>query len=175
MSQTISKHEIEFMRSLEEDYKRTSGLRDRSQFKIFYCAVHQADCLVLGIEPQGDPATRAPDGIRYLDGSGKVGGASATYYENAEHDLLDCSWPENTGLLKLLLPLIGSLDNIRRQVVKSNMSFRRQPKVNRATECGKLEAQPFLTDIIEKVAPQLIILAGVGLDDFSSRIVSTVR
>ena len=44
---------IQFMRDLEERYKRASGLRDRSQYKIFYSPVRPADILVLGINPGG--------------------------------------------------------------------------------------------------------------------------
>jgi hypothetical protein len=39
--------------------------------------------------------------------------SSNGYFEKNEHDLLDCSWPENQ-VLKLLIPLVGgSRDQIR--------------------------------------------------------------
>ena len=62
---TNSNH-VEFMRDLELRYKKISGLTDRSQYKIFYGPVRQAQILVLGINPGGDPANTEPDGLTQL-------------------------------------------------------------------------------------------------------------
>src|ERR1700691_1537972 len=105
------------MQDLENRYQSASGLVDRAQYKIFYGPLRAAEILVLGINPGGDPS-------KIL--SGGVGtGASPSYYETDEHDLLDCKWPENTGLLKLLVPLVGNLQEVRHRVVKTNVAFRR--------------------------------------------------
>src|SRR5690349_9484545 len=117
--------DVEFMQCIEHEFKAATGLRDRSQFKIFYSPLWQAKIVVLGINPVGDPSGIAPDGSRYLDSSGRKASSSSGYWENGEHDLLDCAWPENAGLLMLLIPLLGSRDSIRRNVVKSNLAFAR--------------------------------------------------
>src|SRR5579859_447790 len=115
-SQRPTETDIEFMRGLEDEFKARTGLIDRSQFKIFYCPIWRAPVLVLGINPGGDPVTIAPDGVRYRDGSSGRAASSVTYCENGEHDLLDCQWDENVGLLKLLLPILGSRIDIRTAV-----------------------------------------------------------
>jgi hypothetical protein len=76
----MNKPQIEIIQDLESRYRIASGLPDRSQYKIFYGALHPAEILVLGINPGGDP-TEIPPG-------GPGTGASPSYYENDEHDLL---------------------------------------------------------------------------------------
>jgi len=126
-----------FMRDLEARYCETSGLTDRAHYKIFYCPIRRAEILTFGINPGGDPAEILPGGVGT--------GASSTYYENDEHDLLDCDWPENTGLRKLLVPLVGGrIEEVRHRVVKTNMAFRRSSKVSKIDiKHAKAEAGPF--------------------------------
>jgi hypothetical protein len=83
-------------------------------------------------------------------------------------DLLDCEWPENKGLRKLLVPLLnGEKEAIRHSVVKTNMAFMRSPsKKDIDIEAAKREAVPFLLDVIGVVRPRLVILTGVKLTDF---------
>jgi hypothetical protein len=157
------------MQGLEARYRATSGLVDRSQYKIFYGPVRPAEILALGINPSGDPAEIMPDGVQHRVGP-KIGAASAGYYENNESDLLDCSWPEN-NVLKLLIPLVGGeRESIRSRVVKTNMAFRRSKKANKIDiDQAKAEAAPFLAEIIAVVQPRLILLTGVKLEEFARR------
>lgn len=160
---------VPFMQSLETRYRAASGLVDRSQYKVFYGPVRPAEILVLGINPGGDPAEMMPDGVRYRVGP-RVGAASAGYYEKNESDLLDCTWREN-NVLKIIVPLVGGdREEVRTQVVKSNVAFRRSKKANEI-DIGraKTEAVPFLAEIIEAVRPRLILLTGVRLDEFARR------
>lgn len=170
-SQRPADADIEFMRSLEDEFKALTGVQDRSQFKIFYCPVWRAPVMVLGINPGGDPATIAPDGVHYRDGSNRRAASSMGHCENGEHDLLDCTWDENTGLLKLLIPILGSSPAIRRGVVKTNLAFlrSRNAKDRRAIERSKDESAPFLRRILDRVLPDLILLTGVKLHDFGNR------
>ena len=70
------------------------------------------------------------DGVHYRDGV-RIGAASASYYENDENDLLDCTWLEN-NVLKLLVPLVGGdRESVRSRVVKTNMAFRRSSKATK--------------------------------------------
>jgi len=160
---------VVFMRDLEERYKIASGRANRAHYKIFYGQVRPAKILVLGINPAGDPLDTTPDGSRHL--SGKPAAASATFYENDECDLLDCVWKENTGLKKLLVPLLNDdADAIRSNVVKTNVAFWRVPKVKGFDlVTAKDEAQPFLNEIIGVVRPQLVLLTSVDLHDFLER------
>ncbi len=163
--------DIEFMRSLEEDFKARTGSRDRSEYKIFYCPVWRAPILVLGINPGGDPTRIAPDGVHYRDGRNNRASSSKGYYENGENDLVDCKWHENAGLLKLLVPILGSSDAIRRGVVKTNLAFVRQKntKDTKAIERSKDQSTPFLRRILDRVLPDLVLLTGVKLHDFGKR------
>jgi len=165
-----------FMRDLEDRYRTASHLADRSQFRIFYGPVHPAVMLVLGINPGGDPADVMPDGVGSRSG-GKLHAASAGYHENDESDVLDCDWPENRGLLKLVLPLVDD-DRValRSQMVKTNMAFRRSSKAHHIDlEAAKAEAAPFLAEIIDRVRPHLVLLAGVKLEEFTGRFCSHVE
>lgn len=156
-----------FMENLEAEYRLTSGLQDREFYKIYYSPVRKADILLLGINPGGKPD--APDSIIDLNRSITFQENIRRYCEDGRHDLLDHDWHENRGLMKLLLPILGSKEVIQNQVVKTNIAFKRSPSVKKAgfIERAKLEAAPFLNQIISHVQPKLILLAGVQLTDFT--------
>lgn len=164
---------VDFMRDLEGRYRGFTGLSDRSLDRSFYGPVRRADWLVLGINPGGDPADVMPDGVGSRSG-GKPHAASAGFHESDESDVLDCDWPENVGLLKLLVPLAGGdRETIRSSVVKTNVAFRRSPKVAKIDlAAAKQEAAPFLAEIIDRVQPRLMLLAGVPLEDITRRFCS---
>lgn len=167
---------VDFMRDLEQRYRKATGLADRSQYKIFYGPVRPADLLVLGKNPSGDPADVMPDGKASRSG-GKPHAASAAYYENDESDLVDCDWTENRGLRKLLMPLVdGEVNALRTRVVKTNVAFRRAKKVAPKTfELWKDEAAPFLSELVGRVQPSVVLLAGTDLGDFVGRHCSDVQ
>ena len=158
---------ISFMRKLEDQYQKTSGLVDRRDYKIFYSPIRRADILTLGDNPGGDPNVIPP---------GAPGTSASTgSFEKNEHDLLDCRWPEN-NVLKLLIPLLGGFrEEIRERVVKTNLAFRRSPTkkslafgMSRAMD----EAAPFLDQIITAVQPRLVHLSGPNVAEFVSRYAS---
>ena len=158
-----------FMRDLEDRFKQSTGLLNRSEYKICYCQVRPARILTLGINPGGDPSRTSKDGCSHMNGA--VAAASATFYENDEHDILDCEWRENFGLRQVLLPLVGGeLQNIRNEVVKTNMAFHRSARrTDIDFNAAANQTVPFLSEIIEVVRPCLVLLTGVKLDDFTSR------
>jgi hypothetical protein len=172
----MTKDDVEFMRDLEARYRAATGLADRSQYRIFYGPVRPAEMLVLGINPGGDPADVMPDGVGSRVG-GRPHAATAGFHENDESDVLDCDWPENRGLLKLLLPLVdGVRDELRSRMVKTNVAFRRSSKAHHIDiPAAKAEAAPFLAEIIGRVQPRLVLLAGVKLEDFTGRFCGTVQ
>lgn len=142
---------------------------NRAVYKIFYGEVHRARILSLGVNPGGDPANMNPNGRTMKDGF--VASASARYHENGRHDVLDCEWRENPGLRALLTPLVGGdPELIRRDVVKTNVAFRRSAKkTDLDIEAAIDEANPFLTEIILRVRPKLVLLTGVPLRPFLVR------
>jgi len=172
----MTNSDSDFMRDLETRYRVATGLVDRSQYRVFYGPVRRAEMLVLGINPGGDPADVMPDGVGSRSG-GRPHAASAGYHENDESDVLDCDWPENRGLLKLLLPLVdGVREDLRSRMVKTNVAFRRSSKAHHIDlPAAKSEAAPFLAEIIGRVQPRLVLLAGVKLEDFTGRFCEMVE
>jgi hypothetical protein len=155
-----------FMRDLEARYRDASGLADRSHYKIFYGLVKPAPVLILGINPGGDPTKTQPDGRKHHDG--RDASASSSFHEGGECDLLDCVWPGNVGLKKLLVPLLdGNEAAIRGAVVQTNLAFRRSArKTDIDMKKAMLEARPFVREIAARVAPRLVVLAGASIDLF---------
>jgi hypothetical protein len=165
-SDTTTAADVEFMGHLERGYRAASGLTSRSSYKIFYGLVRSAPLLVLGINPGGDPAATSSDGLRHVDG--RLASASATFHEGNECDLLDCRWRGNDGLKKLLVPLLNGVESsIRTEVVQTNMAFRRSARRTDIDIAKAMdEARPFLREIVARVQPHLVILAGPALDKF---------
>ena len=157
---------VSFMRSLETRYQKKSGLLNRAHYKIFYGPVRPAPILVLGINPGGDPTNTEADGAKQK--TGEVAAASSGFYEGGEHDVLDCDWKENKGLKKLLVPLLNNDEEaIRLSVVKTNVAFRRSPKAKDIDiVAAKVEAAPFLAEIMAVVQPRLIVLTSIDLPAF---------
>jgi hypothetical protein len=157
------------MRDIEARFRETSGFGNRAYYKIYYCQVRPAPILTLGINPGGAPEKVKPDGRTNLDGT--IAAASASFYENNEHDIIDCSWSENSGLLKVLTPLLGGdARRIRTEVVKTNLAFQRSAKkTDIDIEAAMNLSDPFLSEIIAAVQPSLVILTGVPIAEFTSR------
>ena len=162
-----------FMRDLEARFQRASGLANRSEYKIYYGQIHPAPILALGINPGGEPSNTNTDGRTHKDGA--IAAASPSYFENDEHDILDCKWRENYGLQSLLTPLVGGdTQSIRHKVVKTNIAFHRSAKkkdidIDRA----KAETAPFLAELISVVKPSTILLTGVSIDEFNDQFATT--
>jgi len=159
----------EFMRQLEDRFKAATSLLDRSKYKIFYGQIRPAWILTLGINPGGSPSETSADGTTHT--SGVPAAASGSYFENDEHDVLDCEWKENIGLRKLLLPLLGGNNlRTRHEVVKTNLAFRRSARVNQIEkERAFDESAPFLNEIIRVVRPKLVLLTGPSVSSFNDR------
>lgn len=91
-------------------------------------------------------------------------------FENDEHDVLDCSWKENTGLMKLLLPLFSNdAGCIRREVVKTNLAFQRTEHLTREQPSFEAICAPYLEELLAIVRPKLVLLTGADLSGFASR------
>jgi hypothetical protein len=157
---------VDFMRALEKEYRKVSGVKNRSEYKIFYGQVFPSPILTLGLNPAGTPEGTSEDGTRQKDGS--PASSSGSYFEHMENDILDCDWRENTGLRKLLLPLVSHDHNrFRSEIVKTNIAFRRSPAVRDiGLAVAEREAVPFIESIMAWVSPRLIVLTGPSIDRF---------
>ncbi len=166
---------LTFMRDIEDAFRSATGLANRSMYKIFYGPVRHAPILTLGINPGGSPAETSADGT--VQAGSLKSSASASYFENGEHDVLDCEWKENTGLRKLLMPFVESDEaRFREEIVKTNLAFRRSSK-KADIDMGSAiaESMPFLQRIIERISPELILLTGVTMPDFTDRFATDVQ
>jgi hypothetical protein len=157
------------MSELEGRFKKATSLKDRSEYKLYYGPVRPALVLTLGKNPAGTPSGTSSDGCFNLN-DGTRASASAGYFENEEHDLLDCEWRENHGLRKLLLPLFSdNQERIRREVVKTNVAFQRSSSSPREQATFEEICAPYLNEIIGVVSPKLILLTGPDISVFASR------
>ena len=155
------------MRELETRYQRASGLVSRSDYKVFYTPIRPARILTLGINPGGKPSSQLSDG--------PIPSSSSSYYEHDEHDVIDCDWKENDYLRPLLVQLCGGKpERVRKEVVKTNMAFRRTPRKKNLIENANAESAPFLAEIVEVVRPDLILLTGVAISEFTGRFATGV-
>lgn len=163
------------MRTLEEEFRNTSGLPNRATYKIFYGQIKPAPILTLGINPGGSPAEISADGTQQSNGA--KASSSSGYFENNENDILDCEWRENSGLRALLFPFVAN-DSVRfrAEIVKSNLAFRRSAKKKDIDiEAAIAEAAPYLGRIVERVCPRLVVLTGVAIQTFIDRFATTAK
>ncbi len=154
---------LELMRDIDMRYREVSELRERRFYSIFYSRIDPSDALVLGINPGGDPDTWTEDKL-----------ASRSFYEDWEHEYVDCKYAIQEPMLPFLMNvLVRSKEGIRR-VPKTNLAFRRSNGVDAfrsfhqmTLTAGQNEAKPFVEEIIRCVSPKVIILEGItALDPF---------
>ena len=142
-----------FMRSLDEAYRVVSGLRERRYYSIFYSKVEPHPILILGYNPGGNPETWSESAL-----------ASRSYYENSEHEYVDCHYPLATAMRSFLLSALNTTDPNRiRSIPKTNLIFRRstnQGTLALSTSAGLREAKPFVETIVARCQPRLIICEG---------------
>ncbi len=149
------------MADIDRRYRTKSGLTERRYYSIFYSRIDPADAIVLGINPGGDPRTWTPELL-----------ASQSFYENWEHEYVDCRYAIQEPMLPFLTSVLGTdADGVRR-IPKSNLAFRRSVGTDafKATTGmtmtkGQDEAAPFVKEILAFVQPNVIILEGITLMD----------
>ena len=155
---------IERMKDIDERYRAASGLTDRRFYSIFYSRIDPAEVLLLGINPGGDPDIWSKDEL-----------ASKSFYENWEHEYVDCSYAIQQPMLPFLMTVCQVERAGVRRIPKTNMAFRRSNGVDAlkashgiSMRAAQREALPFVEEILSHVAPRIIILEGVTLlDDFA--------
>jgi hypothetical protein len=144
---------ITLMRDIERRYQLASGLRDFSQYAIFYSRIDPAPLLVLGLNPGGSP----------VDDDLQV--ASRTFFQGFEHDYVDCAYPIQKVMLPFLMYVLAATADEIRHVPKSNLVFRRSPGENEfralhgmTMNAGMREARQFVCEIMQHVQPRMILL-----------------
>lgn len=152
------------MRQIDAEYRRRSGLNDSAMYKLFYSRIDPAPLLVIGINPGGDPSK--PDSLL---------SASTAFFENYEHDYVDCSYAIQRAMLPFLQSILGATTDQIRRIPKTNLAFRHSPgeddfkKIHGMTlNDGMLEAKPELEKIICHVQPSMILLETMKPERFAS-------
>jgi hypothetical protein len=159
----------DWMRQLDTDYRKATGLEARADYSIFYSQVAPSPILILGWNPGGDPATWTEEAL-----------ASSSLYEHGEHEYVDCHY-RIARVMRELLEEALDLDGFEpiRKIPKSNIIFRRSRAMDglSLSDAEALdEAQPFVQRIIRHTNPELILLEGMGtFDRFLRRYCSDVR
>lgn len=150
------------MHDIAKRYINVSGLHDRRFYSIFFSRIDPADALILGIKPGGDTASWSESEL-----------ASRSFYENWEHEYVDCSYPIQRTMLPFLMQVFDIDKESVRKLPKSNLSFRRAKTVDSfkdeqgmTLEEAQLEAMPFVEEIIAHVSPKIIILEGITAFNF---------
>ncbi len=160
---------ILLMKDIDQRYRAISGLSDRRHYSIFYSRIDPAPLMVLGINPGGDPVTWTTDRL-----------SSQTFYENFEHEYVDCQYAIQEPMLPFLMHLLGVGSEKIRKVPKSNLIFRRSADTSSfkgthgmtLTDARK-ESGPFVAEIIRHVRPRAILLEGItSLDIFEKSLCS---
>ena len=152
----------DFMRSLDSQYRESTGLRERRYYSIFYSLVEPSKTLIIGFNPGGDPATWNESAL-----------ASRSFYENREHEYVDTDFPTSVGMRDFLLGsgIVATVEEIR-DIPKINLIYRRSRNMNELPITPRqavLEAHPYVEKIIQRVSPELIICEGKStLDKFEA-------
>ena len=154
-------HTLELMQDIDRRYRSASTLTHRRMFSIFYSRIDPSEGLVLGINPGGDPKTWSETEL-----------ASITYYENWEHEYVDCRYAIQEPMLPFLENVFSTDSEGVRRIPKTNLAFRRSNGVDKfeaihgmSMTAAQIEAQPFVAEMIAHVSPTVIILEGMTLLD----------
>ena len=160
---------VELMNSIDQRFRLASGLTERRFYSIFYSGIFPCRLMVIGFNPGGDPGTWTESAL-----------ASRSFYENDEHEYVDCNYPIAVAMRTFLIGVLGlqSHDEIRR-IPKTNLIFRRsrgQDYLGMKKSEAIRESRPFLEEIIKAVSPENIVLEGVTtLDEFEKAYCTGVR
>lgn len=152
------------MRAIDSEYRAHTGFTDSRFYKIFYSRIDPAPLLVLGVNPGGDP-----------ENPSSLISASSSFFENYEHDYVDCSYTIQRMMLPLLEHVLKATPDQIRAIPKTNLAFRRSPKEDgfkkyhgMSLADGMKESKPWLERIIRHVSPKMILLETMKPERFAS-------
>lgn len=155
---------LETMQQIDSEYRARTGLSEARLYKIFYSRIDPAPLLVLGVNPGGDPGH--PQSLI---------SASVSFFENYEHDYVDCSYTIQRMMLPFLQHVLRASSEQIRRIPKTNLAFRRSPRESdfkkihgMSLQTGMQESRPWLGHIIEHVNPRMILLETMKPEVFAS-------
>ncbi len=159
---------VRWMRDLDHQYRQQTGLEIRS-YKIFYSLIQPAPILVLGINPGGRPEAFSQEVEQFYPSSWVPRIlANEFWFENGEHEYVDCNYPIARVMSRFLQRITGLASAEVRGIPKTNMVFRRSPGVDdfraihgMSIEEAEAESRPFVSEILRRVSPQVIVLEGI--------------
>ncbi len=154
---------IDVMRAIDSEYRAHTGFTDSRFYKIFYSRINPAPLLVVGVNPGGNPGH--PSSLM---------SASSSFFENYEHDYVDCSYTIQRMMLPLLEHALKATPDQIRAIPKTNLAFRRSPgeadfKKHHGMSLtdGMKESKPWLERIIRHVKPRMILLETMKPEAFA--------
>jgi hypothetical protein len=151
-----------FMQELDERFRAASGLKERRYYSIFYSSIQRSPLLILGWNPGGNPENWDEAQL-----------ASRTFYENGEHEYVDCHYKLAVAMRGLLMSVLGmsNAEEIR-SIPKSNLIYRRstgQGTLPLNERAALDECRPFVEEVLLRVSPSHILLEGMTtLEAFES-------
>lgn len=143
----------EMMRDVEDRYQKSSGLKSRDHYSIFYGPLRPCKLLMMNANPGGSPQSY-----------------SIVNVAAGEHEYIEGrnSGPTTRNGAEMLQYIAGSSDpESIRGVQVLNRYFRRSPGVDKAVQSQHMvEARPFLQELINYIQPDAMLFGGdtaVGL------------
>ena len=150
------KDTIRFMKKLDAQYRKISGLSDQRFYNIFYSQIVPCPVLILGHYPIGNPETLEAAEL-----------ASRAFHKNGEHEYVDCEYP-HAKIMNKFLSKTMSLNNKKiSRIPKVDLVFRRILRAARTKLAYIDEARPVFEKILQRVDPSVVICEGnVSLEKF---------
>jgi len=154
--------DIELMEKIDTAYRASTGLEDRRHYSIFYSQILPSDILIIGFNPGGDPGASDESKL-----------ASTSFYENGEHEYVDCDYALAMAMRGFLINtgVAASVEDIR-SIPKINLIFRRSSIMNQLPLSARealAESKPFVEQILQAVKPRVIVFEGLStMEKFES-------
>lgn len=143
---------------LYETFRRKlpEHLQDDRHFKIFYSDIRPSPMAIVGLNPGGDPSR--PDSLQ----------SASTWYEHNEHDYLDCDYAIARKMRAFLIEsgIVATAEGIR-AIPKLNVVFHRSANWGGlfSQRAARDLAHPHVNEILEAIAPTMLIVEGFGAVD----------
>ena len=141
-----------FMKRLDKEYRKKTKISERRFYSIFFSQVNPSPIMILGSNPGGDPKNWDESEL-----------ASTSFYENGEHEYVDCCYPIACVMSEFLKKVLDIEKECIREIPKTNLIFRRSVSIKQLplkVSDAISEAKPILEQILRRVEPDVIICEG---------------
>jgi len=103
------------MKEIDAQYCEKTGFSERRYYSIFYSKIVESPIMIIGYNPGGNPENWNESQL-----------ASTSFYENGEHEYVDCHYPLAVGTREFLKKVLKLKDfGLIRNFPKTNLYFRR--------------------------------------------------